>query len=47
MSVPTNAPATPPGWETVASTLLVLDDPTGTARAWFAPARLHGPCEGP
>jgi len=45
MNVPTNAPATPPGWEAVASTLLVLADPTGTARAWFAPD-IGGNCVG-
>lgn len=45
MSVSANTPATPPGWEAAASTLLVLDAPTGTARAWFAPD-IGGNCVG-
>lgn len=32
-----DAPRTPPGWEAEAAHLVVLDDPSGAARAWFAP----------
>jgi len=37
MSVAPNAPDAPPGWEAVASTLLMIEDAVGAARAWFAP----------
>lgn len=37
MSATAFAPATPPGWEAASDTLIVLDDPAGGARAWFAP----------
>ncbi len=33
-----DAPQMPPGWESEADTLVVLTDPSGAARAWFAPA---------
>ena len=34
----TDAPETPPGWESEAEHLVTITDPSGVARAWFTPS---------